>query len=99
VRELQNTLARIFALAPGDTIRSQYFEAHIIPTDSLAISRAPLASRQNFSLQKELEAVERRLIEQALRECGGVKERAAKLLKLASRQALSHRMCKLGIES
>ena len=97
VRELQNTLARIFALVPGDTIRSEDFEAHVIPTDSPDISRAPLASRQNFSLQKELEAVERRLIEQALRECGRVKERAAKLLGMASRQALAHRIRKLGI--
>jgi DNA-binding NtrC family response regulator len=99
VRELENTLARIVALASGDTIRAEDLAAHVIPTDAPGISRAPLASRQNFSLQKELEAVERRLIEQALRESGGVKERAAKLLKLASRQALSHRMRKLGIES
>ncbi len=97
VRELQNTLARIFALAPGDTIRREDFEAHVIPTDSPDISRAPLASRQNFSLQKELEGVERQLIEQALRETGGVKEHAAKLLGLASRQALAHRIRALGI--
>jgi DNA-binding NtrC family response regulator len=99
VRELENTLARIFALTSGDTIRAEDLEAHVIPTDAPDLSRAPLASREKFSMQKELEAVERRLIEQALRESGGVKERAAKLLKLASRQALSHRMRKLGIES
>jgi DNA-binding NtrC family response regulator len=97
VRELQNTLARVFALTPGDTIRAEDLEAHVIPTDAPDVSRAPLASRQNFSMQKELEAVERRLIEQALRECGGVKERAAKLLGLGSRQALSHRMRRLQI--
>lgn len=97
VRELENTLARIFALVPGDTIRREDFEAHVIPTDGPGVAMSPLASRRNFSLHKELEAVEQQLIEQALRETGGVKERAAKLLGLASRQALAHRIRALGI--
>jgi DNA-binding NtrC family response regulator len=97
VRELENTLARIFALTSGDTIRRQHFEAHVIPTDTAGAARFPLAAREKFSLARELEAVERRLIQQALRESRGVKERAAKLLGLASRQALSHRMRRLGI--
>jgi len=99
VRELENTLARIFALTSGDTIRREHFEAHVIPTDTASTGTLPLAARRNLSLIKELEAVERRLIEQALRESGGVKERAAKLLGIASRQALSHRMRRLGIPS
>jgi len=99
VRELENTLARIFALTSGDTIRREHFEAHVIPTDTASTGTLPLAARRNLSLIKELEAVERRLIEQALRESGGVKERAAKLLGMASRQALSHRMRRLGISS
>ena len=99
VRELENTLARIFALTSGDTIRREHFEAHVIPTDTASTGTLPLAARRNLSLIKELEAVERRLIEQALRESGGVKERAAKLLGMASRQALSHRMRRLGIGS
>ncbi len=97
VRELENTLARIFALVSGDTIRRENFAAHVIPTDAAGASAVPLAARRNFSLHKELESVERRLIEQALREAGGVKERAAKLLGMASRQALAHRIRKLGI--
>lgn len=97
VRELENTLARICALIPGDTIRREDFAAHVIPTDAAGASRSPLASRQNFSLLKEVESVERQLIQQALRESGGVKERAAKLLGLASRQALAHRIRRLGI--
>jgi len=97
VRELENTLARIFALAPGDTIRREDFEAYVIPTGVSGVSAAPLSTQQTFSLHKELETVERRLIEQALRECGGVKERAAKLLGMASRQALAHRIRRLGI--
>ena len=71
----------------------------MIPTDASGVSRTPLASRQNFSLEKELHAMERRLIEQALRESGAVKERAAKLLGMGSRQALTHRMRRLGIGS
>ena len=97
VRELENTLARIFALVPGDTIRREDFEAHVIPTGGIGGPASPLSSRKNFSLRKELEAVERQLIEQALSETGGVKERAAKLLGLASRQALAHRIRALGI--
>ncbi len=99
VRELENTLARIFALASGDTIRREDFEAHVIPTSATEARGLPLASRQDFSLHKELESVERQLIEQALRESGGVKERAAQLLGMASRQALAHRIRKLGIEA
>jgi two-component system response regulator PilR (NtrC family) len=97
VRELQNALARIFALVPGDTIRREDFEAHVIPTDAADARVLPLGSRPNFSLHRELESVERQLIEQALREAGGVKERAAKLLGMASRQALAHRIRKFGI--
>jgi DNA-binding NtrC family response regulator len=97
VRELQNTLARIFALVPGDTIRREDFQAQVIPTGGIGGPASPLSSRRNFSLRTELEAVERQLIEQALSETGGVKERAAKLLGLASRQALAHRIRALGI--
>ncbi|HVO26349.1 MAG TPA: sigma 54-interacting transcriptional regulator [Candidatus Margulisiibacteriota bacterium] len=97
VRELENTLARIFALVSGDTIRREDFEAQVIPTRGDGSTASPLSSRTNFSLRKALEAVERQLIEQALRETGGVKERAAKLLGLASRQALAHRIRALGI--
>ena len=96
---MQNTLARIFALAPGDTIRREDFEAHVIPTDAAGAPGALLAARRNFSLIKELETVERRLIEQALHESDGVKERAAKLLGMASRQALAHRIRRLGVAS
>lgn len=97
VRELENTLARICALVSGDTIRRDDFEAHVIPTQGDRAAVSPLSNRRNFSLRKELEAVERQLIEQALRETGGVRERAAKLLGLASRQALAHRIRALGI--
>ena len=89
---MENTLARIFALVPGDTIRREDFEAHVIPTTDAGAAVLPLLKRTNFNLRKELEAVERQLIEQALHEAGGVKERAAKLLGLASRQALAHRI-------
>lgn len=95
--DLENTLARIFALVSGDTIRREDFEAHVIPTNATDARVLPLASRRNFSLHKELESVQRQLIERALRESGGVKDRAAKLLGMASRQALAHRIRKLGI--
>jgi two-component system response regulator PilR (NtrC family) len=97
VRELENTLARTFALVAGDTIRREDFEAYVIPTSGVGARAAPLSGRKNFNVHKELEAVERQLIEQPLREAGGVKDRAAKLLGLASRQALAHRIRKLGI--
>jgi DNA-binding NtrC family response regulator len=97
VRELENTLARLFALVSGDSIRREHLQAHVIPTDTVTTTSASLSGRRDFSLLRELEAVERRWIEQALRETGGVKERAAKLLGMASRQALSHRMRRLGI--
>jgi len=97
VRELENTIARAFALVPGDTLTGGDLRAHVIPTGRSRGHQKELSILKNFSLNKELEAIERGLIEQAMREAGGVKERAAKLLGLASRQALSHRIRKLGL--
>jgi len=95
VRELQNTLARAFAMVSGDTLTAEDLEAQIIPTGVASISQPLLKREKNFSLDAQLGAIERNLIEQALRETGGIKERAAKLLGLGSRQALSHRMRRL----
>jgi len=97
VRELENTMARAFALVPGDSLKGDDLRAHVIPTSHPPTQQGELAIMKNFNLNKELEAIERGLIEQAMREAGGVKERAAKLLGLASRQALSHRIRKLGL--
>ena len=97
VRELENTLSRAFAMVSGDTLSAADLQNHVIPTSSPATPITNLTEAENFNLYKELEAVERKFVEQALLESGGVKERAARILGLRSRQALSHRMRKLGL--
>jgi len=98
VRELENTMARAFAMVPGDNLGADELREHVIPTGAPTRETASLVDRRNFSLSAELQDVERHFVEQALRETGGIKERAARLLGLRSRQALSHRMRKLGLD-
>ena len=97
VRELENTLARAFAMVSGETLRAEDFREHVIAIGSGLRTTATLGDRKNVNLDEELRAIERDLVKQALSESGGVKERAAKLLGLRSRQALSHRMRRLGL--
>jgi len=78
---------------------AKLFKSWVDPDGRLHLAdvEIPFELTQNFSLGKELESVERRLIEPALRESDGVQERSAKLLGTRSRQALAHRIRNLGI--
>lgn len=98
VRELENTLARVFVMTSGDTIRAEDIESKVIGLLPMTAAQGTVGNHKNIKLNEELQSIERRFIEQALRDSGGVREKAARLLGLASRQALSHRMRRLGIE-
>ncbi|WP_292782986.1 sigma-54-dependent transcriptional regulator [Methylophilus sp. UBA6697] len=87
VRELENILERAAILAGSQTIQQQHLPADIaqqlipVNTDS-----SPLAAdSHDLSIPRATEAIERRLILQALDDCQGNKTKAAKLLEISER--------------
>jgi DNA-binding NtrC family response regulator len=98
VRELENTLARTFVMVRGDAIHGGDLETNVISTGHPALNSIGPGRGENFKLDNELDSHERSFIEQALQQAAGVKEQAAKLLGLPSRQTLSNRMRRLGIK-
>lgn len=95
VRELKNIIERALILCDTDTISAEHLPDRVVAggrdrTDDLALDFVPGIDT--------LESLEYRLIRQALRESGGVKSRAAKLLGI-SRFQLLRRMEKYGLKS
>jgi DNA-binding NtrC family response regulator len=99
VRELENLLHRMIAMADGDTLdvgvldemRHEASDAH--HDDNVHAMRE---SGQN--LDEWLEQIERRLVGQALDECEGNATKAAKFLGISFR-SLRYRLKKLGLKS
>jgi len=87
VRELENILERAAILAGNQTIQQQHLPADIaqqlIPVNT---ESSPLAAdSHDLSIPRATEAIERRLILQALDDCQGNKTKAAKLLEISER--------------
>jgi len=87
VRELENILERAAILAGSQTIQQQHLPADIaqqlIPANT---ESSPLAAdSHDLSIPRATEAIERRLILQALDDCQGNKTKAAKLLEISER--------------
>jgi two-component system, NtrC family, response regulator PilR len=93
VRELENLVERAVTLAQGDTVERADFPdgGHSAPPPP----GAPLPE-EGFSIDDYLADVERRLLEQALEQAGGVRARAARLLGTTARSA-RYRFDKHGI--
>ena len=109
VRELSNIVERAVALETTDLIRPQslppsLLEKHLREPDRTPPETAPaqqLAAidlSRGMNLDAVLEAQERKLIEKALEDAGGVKTEAARLLGVTFR-SLRYRVKKLGIET
>jgi len=87
VRELENILERAAILAGSQTIQQQHLPADIaqqlipVNTESSALA----TDNNNLSIPRATEAIERRLILQALDDCQGNKTKAAKLLEISER--------------
>jgi two-component system response regulator PilR (NtrC family) len=98
VREVANVVERAVTLAEGGVIEPSVLPAAIrgsappVP----APADAPELPETGFDLQAHLDAIERRLLEQALSRTGGVKTEAARLLSLTFR-SLRYRLAKYGI--
>jgi two-component system response regulator PilR (NtrC family) len=97
VRELANIVERALTLAEGDVI-----EPDVLPASVRGATPTPAAEAQSvlppggLDLQWHLDAIERRILEQALERAGGVKTEAARLLSLTFR-SLRYRLAKYGI--
>jgi two-component system, NtrC family, response regulator AtoC len=87
VRELENILERAAILAGSQTIQQQHLPADIAQQlTPVNTESSPLAAdSHDLSIPRATEAIERRLILQALDDCQGNKTKAAKLLEISER--------------
>jgi transcriptional regulator with PAS, ATPase and Fis domain len=101
VRELNNVLLQSVVMAN---------EVELTKTDlELAVAEMPLMRQvggedtplqigSNFNLMDHLDGIHRRHLELAMREAGGVKTKAARLLGIRNYQTLSAQLKRLGLE-
>ena len=105
VRELQNCIERAAILTEGDTIHSRHlnlsFRAGATPgvaeEDAGPWSKVDLSGSLADATRRIVAEVERRKLEQALKEAAGNKGRAAELLRITYKQ-LTSKLKEHGIE-
>jgi two-component system response regulator PilR (NtrC family) len=97
IRELANVLERAATLAEGDVIEPAVFPPSLRGAPDGAVA-GPVADLppDGLDLQAHLDAIERRILEQALERTAGVKTEAARVLSLTFR-SLRYRLAKYGI--
>jgi DNA-binding NtrC family response regulator len=108
-RELENEARRLVASVRGKTIGEEHIDRSIrtpektltrptigSPVTTSAMETALATPRALKSLPDAVEALERRMIAEALRDSGGNKQKAAQALGL-SRQGLIKKLKRLGI--
>ncbi|MEX2152124.1 MAG: sigma-54 dependent transcriptional regulator [Gemmatimonadaceae bacterium] len=94
VRELENVIERAMVLTDGAQIEAE----HLPQTVRSPGSGVPMAEDDlDLSVKRRTEALERTLIERALRQTGGNRTRAARLLELSHR-ALLYKIKEYGLE-
>ncbi len=100
VRELLNTLHRVAAWCENATISTDEMREAILPTRMLKTESgddaAPLA--EGFSLSGVLGDVAKKYLEKAMKQAGGNKTKAAKLLGLPNYQTLDNWLKKYGLD-
>jgi DNA-binding NtrC family response regulator len=86
VRELENVIQRAVLMADRETIDSEYLPPHIAGVMGPG-SQAPVGlPPEGVNLAEEVGRYEQELLKAALRQAGGVKAHAAKLLRLSKEQ-------------
>jgi transcriptional regulator with PAS, ATPase and Fis domain len=100
VRELLNTLHRVAAWCEEPTISTDEMREAILPARMLKTESgdyaAPLA--EGFSLSGVLGDIAKKYLEKAMKQAGGNKTKAAKLLGLPNYQTLDNWLRKYGVE-
>lgn len=95
VRELENIVERAVALEPGDTVTSEALVIYEkIPAGELECDLQKVLSGQ-LTLDEYLATHEHRVLQEAMRRCGGHKGRAAEMVGLNFRQ-FRYRLTKVG---
>jgi DNA-binding NtrC family response regulator len=100
VRQLYNALLQAAVMADGDTLDRQDLVAAtggLRDDPDLNVLEQPLGD--GFNLDEHLKAIQCHYLRRAMEEARGVKTRAAKLLGLASYQALDAQLKRLGVGS
>ncbi len=97
IRELENVIERMVALAETDIIDRKMVEA-ALQKGSFSSEVARPITNKNDNLKETVDSYERNLIEQALQEFSGNKNKAAKKLNL-TRQSLQYKIEKYGIKN
>jgi two-component system response regulator PilR (NtrC family) len=96
VRELANIVERAVTLCDGEVIGPRLLPPVVLGASPLAtMSDSSSLPPDGMDLQAHLDAVERRILEQALQRTGGVKTEAARLLRVTFR-SLRYRLAKYG---
>ncbi len=98
LRELANVLERAATLVEGEVVGPELFPPSLRGgAAAVAGPSAPaVLPQEGLDLEAHLDAIERRLLEQALGRAGGVKTEAARILSLSFR-SLRYRLAKFGI--
>ena len=95
VRELENVIERAMILAEGETLDVAQLPAAIRAPGEAGDSA--MQEDLDLSVKRRMAALERSLIERALRQTGGNRTRAAKLLELSHR-ALLYKIKEYGLD-
>lgn len=98
VRELRNAIVQACVMSISETLTDEDIAAAISEVPGQVgpgLHDQPLGG--GFSLDKYLDDIQRRFLERALVEAGGVKKKAADLLGFDNYQTMSNRIEKLGI--
>jgi two-component system response regulator AtoC len=93
VRELENVVERAMVLTEGAQVDVDHLPSSVNQPDAAAADDGDL----DLSVKRRTEALERSLIERALRQTGGNRTRAARLLDLSHR-ALLYKIREYGLE-
>jgi len=97
VRELENIVERAIALEKGNVITPQSLPSRFRDEKEHVEQTVTELPPEGLDLEKTLEEIERKLLEQAIEASGGVKVKAAELLRLSFR-SFRYRLEKFGIE-
>ncbi len=94
VRELENVIERAVLLAPGRWITPAELPPHLLQP---ATHSLPWTTAESLSIKRAAKTMEKTLIEQALKQTGGNRTQAARLLEI-SRPILLAKIREFGLE-
>lgn len=95
VRQLENIVERAATLADGEALGPESLPAGLRGTVAPS-SPEGVQIGTGFSLERHLDALEARFLEEALKQAGGIKSKAAELLGLSFR-SIRYRLAKHGL--